>query len=30
MPCKLVNAEIVEKLLTMKDAITACEEAFCD
>ena len=30
MPCKLVNAEIVENLLTMKDAVAACEEAFRD
>lgn len=30
MPCKLISADVVERLLTMKDAIDACENAFND
>ena len=28
MPCKLINAEMVKELLTMKDTVAACEDAF--
>lgn len=28
MPCKLINADVVKKLLTMKDTIDAVEDAF--
>ena len=28
MPCKLINADMVKELLTMKDTVAACEEAF--
>lgn len=28
MPCKLISADMVRQLLTMKDTVDACEEAF--
>ena len=28
MPCKLINADTVQELLTMKDTVDACEIAF--
>lgn len=30
MPCRLIDAETVQRLLTMKDTVTACEDAFRD
>ena len=30
MPCKLINADTVQELLTMKDTVDACEIAFRD
>lgn len=28
MPCRLINADLVKEILTMKDAVAACEDAF--